>query len=108
MEEVKKEIKVNTNNYYVSVCPKCKSDKYFEIRRGSDGLFSSSDFSHYKCPDCQSEFKSKDCISVVDSKSVQDLVQAGISGELKLGDMIKEFRKMNIYLLNNKPKEEKK
>lgn len=102
-----KKNKINTNTYYEHGCPKCKSDNYFEIRTGSDGLFTSSDFSHYKCEDCQNEFKSKATIFAVDREHVEELVQAGINRELSTIEMIKEFRKIGIYLRKRKvPKNE--
>ena len=93
---------INNNMYGVFCCPKCKSDKLFEIKTGTDGLFSYAKFSHYKCEVCNHEFKSRSYESVISSDTVKKLVQKGISGSLNLGEMIEEFQKLNIYLNNTK------
>jgi len=100
---------LNYNIYFKEVCPNCKSKDFFEVRRGSDGLFSFSSFSHYKCSDCQNEFKFSKFIQVLDRDTVKNIVQRGIDGDLNLKELVVEFDKLHIYLSSfSKKKVEKK
>ncbi len=89
---------INENTYMVACCPKCFSKKYFEIKTGSDGLFSFARFSHYKCESCQAEFKDVEWLCAVSRDSVQELVQCGLNGSITQEEMVNEFRKLGIYL----------
>ena len=101
-ENKTKEVIEYDKSYLVPVCPYCNHTKIVDIYTGSEGLFSSKSFSHYKCSKCSREFNSKKYLWVVPREFVQKVVQAGLSKELSSSEVIKEFKKINIYLSNYK------
>lgn len=90
---------MNKNTYYTSCCPECKSPNFTKIMINTGSIFSHTVFSHYICQSCNSTFDSKGTIFfLVDSSSVREIVQKGLDRVLSKKEMIKEFKKLHIYL----------
>ncbi len=87
------------NSYLIDTCKKCGCDSFIEIYTGTDGLFSSKTFSHYKCNECNHECSSKSFSWVVDRNTVKEIIQKGLNNTYSTQEMCNELKKLGIYVL---------